>query len=160
MAIRTGEFSMVDSTKSDSVLAVRSPMNFSNMHFRELYADLSYHLDPDLKMYGQIKQFSVDEVSICKRRMSFPPITLIDLRPSEPAVEYLCRCTKLRIGRTRVDMDVEVQNIRRDTWRNELTQHLQPISGLRHLILRHWNKLLPKPLPMVGTHSLEGFLKG
>jgi hypothetical protein len=66
----------------------------------------------------------------------------------------------LRIGRTRVDMDAEVQNIRSDSGGTSFNPAFAANFRSSTFDFQALNKLLPKPLPMAEPIHLEGFLWG
>ncbi|HEX2899914.1 MAG TPA: translocation/assembly module TamB domain-containing protein, partial [Bacteroidia bacterium] len=161
VTLRGGEFTMVDSTRSDSALAIASPMNFKNMHFRDIFSEFSYHMEPDMQMYGRIKQFTVREVRSLQAINEFSTNYWIHTKPKAPSKLSICvDDAKLRIGRTRLDIDAELQDIRTEGggggFNPVFSAHFRPSE----FDFQALNKLLPKPLPMAEPIRLEGSLWG
>ncbi len=161
VSLKGGEFSMIDSTKSDSILAISTPMNFSNLHFKEIHSELSWAMEPGLKMFGHIERFTVSEVRSRQTINEFSTGYLIQLKPKEPSHLSICiEGARLRVGRTKLDLDAELEDIRPDslpeTFHPVFTAHFRPSE----FDFQTLNKLLPEELPMAEPIQLQGYLWG
>ncbi|MBP6639269.1 MAG: translocation/assembly module TamB domain-containing protein [Bacteroidia bacterium] len=159
--LKGGEFSMIDSTKSDSILAISTPMNFSNLHFKDIHSELSYQLEPGLKMFGHIERFSVSEVRSQQSVSEFSTGYLIQLRPEAPSKLNICiDGARLKVGRTHLDLDAGLDDIRPDS----LPDAFHPVFTVQFrpstFDFRTLNKLLPKPLPMAEPMQVQGLVWG
>ncbi|MFN8395201.1 MAG: translocation/assembly module TamB domain-containing protein [Bacteroidia bacterium] len=160
VVIRGGEFSMIDSTKSDSILADHSRINFSNLQIGAIDGNVSYHLEPDMSMYGQVRNFSCAETLAKQTLAHLSSDYLIDIKPDPPAKLRICmEGAKVLMGRTVLDMDAQLEDVRRDTvpgFHPEFSANFRP----SRFDFQNLNKLLPKPLPMDEPIQIAGYLWG
>lgn len=160
VVIRSGEFTMIDSTRSDSVLADHSRINFSNLHIGDIDGNVSYHLEPDMSMYGEVRNFTCTETLARQTLAHLSSHYLIEIKPDPPAKLRICMDgAKLRMGRTMLDIDAQIEDIRRDTvsgFHPEFSVNFRP----SRFDFQNLNKLLPKPLPMDEPMQIAGYLIG
>jgi hypothetical protein len=159
--LRHGEFTMVDSTRSDAALSDHSKINFSNISLKEINGHVSYHLDPDLKMYGTVEDFNVVDSRSKAAIRQLQSLYLIRLRPAKPSRLSIClENTRIRIGRTDLDMDLSLEDIRSDSSTSSFnpvfTAHFRT-SEFDFLTL---NEILDKPLPLAQPLTLKGYVWG
>ncbi|MEM7036908.1 MAG: hypothetical protein AAF570_08015, partial [Bacteroidota bacterium] len=159
--IRGGMFSFVDSTKSDSVLAKRERVNFSNVRLRRIHGDFAFRLNEDKSISGHIRDFTVFEahsrqfVNEFRSNFRYQPDSL------KPGGLRLCfDQTLLRTGRTRLDFDGELENARPDSVPTGFQPRFSALFRPSVFDFTTLNFLLKKNLPMRDPAILEGYVRG
>lgn len=160
--IQGGRFSYVDSTRSDSVLADRSKMNFSNLAIAGVDADLAFFMAPVLKMAGEIRSFQAQEEHSAQYISRLEGKYSLDLGPDATGGFEMClEDASLAAGpQTRLDFDAGLNNALPDSLEGgffpAFTLNLRP-STFEFAAL---NAFVPKPLPMQDPAQIEGLLFG
>lgn len=159
--IRGGEFSMVDSTRPDAALKVGERMNFSNLHLRDIHGDFSFHFEPEQNMYGRVSNFGLVEANSRQAIDQLHTGYLIQLKPKSPSRLSICLDgARIQAGRTHLDMDAELEDIRPDSggggFHPVFSAHFRPSE----FDFQTLDKLLPRPLPMAEPIHIQGYLWG
>lgn len=160
--IAEGRFNYIDSTKSDSALMVNSRLNFSHFEFAGINTQLSFQMDPVLKMAGEISSFQAREEWSFQTISRLEGIYTLDVGPDAAGGLEVCFQNALLVTgpRTRLDFDATFANVLGDSAKASdfpaFTINFRP-SALEFAAL---NAFLPKPLPMVDPATIEGMLYG
>ncbi len=156
-----GRFSMIDSTRSDSVLLPGKQINFKNLNVHPIQADLGFHFTPEQHMYGHVRGLSLEEVNSQQMIHSLSSDYLIVLKPKTASHLTICmENTRLVIGRTLLDFDAELEDIRPDSgWTGfypVFSAHFRPSK----FDFKTLNRLLPNDMPLAEPLQLAGYLYG
>lgn len=159
--IRSGKFSMIDSTLSDSALRPSTQINFFNLGLQLINADVAFKMDSDNKLSGTLQNFSCRENNSKQSIEEIDSEYLIDLSPeSESHLSMSFQKTKIRIGRTLLDFDGQLDDIRRDSSITGFYPVFQAQFRKSDFDFATLGKLFPKPLPIGGPLQIEGFVSG
>jgi TamB, inner membrane protein subunit of TAM complex len=159
--LRGGRFSMVDSTRADTALASSDRLNFNNLDLHQITADLGFHYTPDQRMYGHVRGLSLEELHSKQFIHALSTDYLIKLKPDPPSKLTFCfENTHIRIGRTQLDLDGELEDIRPDSGHTGFfpvfSAHIRP----SRFDFQTLNKLIPNDLPIQEPLQLAGYLYG
>ena len=161
VSLRGGIFSFVDSTKSDSVLAIRNRMNYSNMDMRAIQGDLSFHLMPGMYMEADLRRFSVIEANSLQMVRSLTGLLTYDQHGSQAERMHIClENGNLRAGRTQLSLDADFADERPDSVKEGMKPTFSALLRPSIFDFSTLNKFLPKPLPMQDPVSVNGYIWG
>jgi hypothetical protein len=156
-----GVFSMVDSTKSDTVLAQKERLNFFNLDLRAINAKADFHLHPGMRMGGKLAYLTVIEERCRQMVQEFSSEYTIELNGSVTGGLRICSDkTRLRTGRTQLIFDGDFADERK---RGEPGGIYPVFNANIHPSVFDFSTLnlfLPKPLPMRDPVYVKGYLWG
>lgn len=157
--IRGGMFTYVDSTLSDSALAVNDRVNFSNLHLRRFHTEVSFHLHEDQRMTGWVRDLGVTDDHSLQFVNEFS--SHYEINPEVPGRGMLMcfEDTRVRTGATFLDLDGQVENVAMHDslgFVPAFAAQFRPST----FSFQTLNYLLQEPLPMRSPAMIEGYVAG
>lgn len=162
LRIRAGEFAYVDSTAADSVLADTSQINFANLALKQFDGDLSFFMDAEQNLKGEIGHLAVREARSGYAVQEFQTVYDLQQGPEAPGGLDLClENTIVRASpRMHLDFDAELVNARPDTVDSGFEPGFNVNFRPSSFDFATLNAVLPNPLPMNDPAQLQGEIHG
>ncbi len=161
--IRGGQFTYVDSTKSDEQLAIQERINFDNLKLAGLSMDFSYSLQvADMIMRGKIDDLHVQEQHSGIDLKELHSGYYLEMGKEAPGGFLLClNDTRLNLrDSTRLFFNGDIANSEPDSLSSGFSPKIAANFQQSYVHMDDINKFLAKPIPLEGPAFLEGYVYG
>ena len=161
--IRGGQFTYIDSTKSDAQLSFRERLNFDHIQLAGLSLDFTYALQgADMIMSGDIDDLHLHEAHSGIELKELHSGYYLESGDSAPGGFLLCLDdTRVNLrDSTRLFFNGDISNDRPDSLSSGFSPKIAANFLHSSVNLGDINLFLPKPIPLQGSAFLEGYVYG